>query len=114
MDASWNGGADLDVAVIDPNGQRLGWMAGRGRVIDPTSLAHEKVGVASGSAGTFLVEISRASGDSDPISGFVDVTAFGATKRVPFVLAGSSARVARIDARWVAQLVPIVDPSSVE
>ncbi|HSQ62636.1 MAG TPA: VIT domain-containing protein [Polyangiaceae bacterium] len=114
VNASWNGGADLDVAVIDPNGQRLGWMAGRGRVIDATSLAHEKVGVASGSAGTFLVEISRASGDSDPISGFIDVSAFGANKRVPFVLAGSSARVARIDARWVAQLVPTADPSSVE
>jgi len=107
VDASWNGGADLDVAVIDPNGQRFGWMAGRGRVVDPTSLAHEKLGISSGSVGTFLVEISRASAGSDPVSGFVSVTAFGMSKRVPFVLSGPSARVARVDARLVSELVPV-------
>ncbi len=113
-DATWSSSADLDVAVIDPNGQRLAWLAGRGRVSDPTSRSHEKLGVSSGAVGTFLVEIARsdsggaATGDRDgPISGFVNVTAFGMTKRVPFVLTGSSTRVARVDARWVSELVSL-------
>jgi hypothetical protein len=61
--------------------------------------------------GTFLVEIARSDRGTDPVSGFVNVTAFGATKRVPFVLNGASARVARVDARWVSALVPIDQPT---
>ena len=107
VDATWNAGADLDVAVIDPNGQRLGWLAGRGRVVDATSRTHEKLGVSSGAVGSFFVEVARSDAGTEPISGFVNVNAFGAMKRVPFVLTGSSARVARIDARWVSELVPL-------
>jgi hypothetical protein len=109
LDASWTGGGDVDLAVIDPNGQRLAWLAGRGRVADATSRTHEKLGVASSSVGAFLVEVARSdkSNDSVPLTGFVNVTAFGGMRRVPFVLTGGSTRVARIDARWVSELVPI-------
>jgi len=109
VDASWTGGADLDLAIVDPSGQRLGWLAGRGRVDDPTSRSHEKLGVSSGATGTFLVEVVRSDGSFTPSSGVVTITAFGMTKRVPFVLGGASARVARVDARWVSELVPIDD-----
>ena len=34
VDASWTTGADLNLAVVDPSGQRLAWLAGRGRVQD--------------------------------------------------------------------------------
>ncbi len=114
VDASWTSGTDLDVAVIDPSGQRLAWLAGRGRVQDATSRSHERLAVSSGAVGTFLVEIARSDRGIDPVSGFVNVTAFGATKRVPFVLSGASARVARVDARWVSALVPIDQPSVVD
>ncbi|HEY2367818.1 MAG TPA: hypothetical protein VGH87_15580, partial [Polyangiaceae bacterium] len=88
-----------------------GWLAGRGRVQDATSRSHEKLGVATSGAGTFLVEIARSSGnDATPISGFVNVTAFGMSKRVPFVLTSGSARVARVDVRFVSELVPIDQP----
>ncbi len=107
VDATWSSGSDLDVAVIDPNGQRLGWLAGRGRVADPTSRSHEKLGISSSATGTFLVEIARSDAGTEVISGFVNVSAFGMSKRIPFVLGGPSARVARIDARWVSELVPI-------
>jgi len=115
LDASWNNSADLDLAVIDPSGQRLGWLAGRGRVQDATSRSHEKLGVGTSGAGTFLVEIARSDagrssvsgGDAAPVSGFVNVTAFGMTKRVPFVLTSASARVARVDVRFVSQLVEL-------
>jgi hypothetical protein len=111
LDASWSASADLDLAVIDPSGQRLGWLAGRGHVQDATSRSHEKLGVATSGAGTFLVEIARSSGnDVAPISGFVNVTAFGMSKRVLFVLTSGSARVARVDVRFVSELVPIDQP----
>ncbi len=112
VDASWSGGADLNLAVIDPSGQRLGWLAGRGRAEDTTSRTHEKLAVSSGSVGSFLVEIARSDKSNELASGatgFIQVSAFGMTKRVPFALAGPSARVARIDARWVSELVPIDD-----
>jgi hypothetical protein len=107
VDASWSSGADLDVAVVDPSGQRLGWLAGRGRVSDPTSRSHERLAVSSGATGSFLVEIARSDASTDPVSGFVNVTAFGMNKRVPFVLTSASTRVARVDARWTSELVPI-------
>ena len=107
LDATWNDSADLDLAVIDPSGQRLGWLAGRGRVQDATSRSHEKLGVGTSGAGTFLVEIARSDAGTSAISGFVNVTAFGMSKRVPFVLTGASARVARVDVRFVSELVPI-------
>ncbi len=110
LDASWNTSADLDLAVIDPSGQRLGWLAGRGRVQDATSRSHEKLGVGASGAGTFLVEIARSDAGTTPVSGFVNVTAFGMSKRVPFVLTGASARVARVDVRFVSELVPIDQP----
>lgn len=109
LDATWTGGADVDLAVIDPSGQRLGWLSGRGLVDDPTSRSHERLGVSSGSVGTFLVEVARSDTSIEPVTGFVTIRAFGMSKRVPFVLGGSSARVARVDARWVSELVPIDD-----
>jgi len=110
LDASWNNSADLDLAVIDPSGQRLAWLAGRGRVQDATSRSHEKLGVSTSGAGAFLVEIARSDAGTSPVSGFVNVTAFGMSKRVPFVLTGSSARVARVDVRFVSELVPLDGP----
>jgi hypothetical protein len=107
LDASWNTSVDLDLAVIDPNGQRLAWLAGRGRVSDATSRSHERLGVTTSGAGTFLVEIARSDRTTEPVSGFVNVVALGMTKRVPFVLTGPSARVARVDVRFVSELVPI-------
>ncbi len=109
VDASWSTGTDLDVAVLDPSGQRLGWLAGRGRVADATSRSHEKLGVTSAAGGTFLVEIARSDRGTEPVSGFVNVTAFGMSKRVPFVLTGQNTRVARVDVRWTSELVPIDD-----
>jgi hypothetical protein len=108
VDASWDAGVDLDVAVIDPTGTRLGW-AGRARNVrasDCTSLSHEALGVSSSTTGAFVVEIVRTGANTGvPVRGKLRITSLGQTRVVPFVLTGSRAQVARIDVAMSSQLV---------
>jgi hypothetical protein len=114
VDASWDEGAgvDLDVAILDPKGRRLSWAssAGRVRARDCTSRSHEALGVSSGGAGAFVVEIVRADGPSGsppPVRGKLRVSALGRTQLVPFVLVGQRAAVARVDVRFDSRLEPV-------
>jgi hypothetical protein len=109
--ARWSGGADLDVALLDPSGRRAG-VATRlkgARVEGALSRDHETLALASGEAGPFVVEIVRTSLDdmTTPIDGKVTIRAFGQTQTVPFVLRGPRVQVARVDVRWQAELVPV-------
>lgn len=114
IDASWNDAdADLDLALVDPSGARVSWLSSARfvKVSDPTSHAHEALSVTSGAAGAFVVEVVRASGQVDrTVRGTLSVRAFGMKKTMPFEVSGTSARVARIDARWESELVPVDDP----
>ena len=84
------------------------WLAGRGRVARrDVALARALGRLERRGRGRSSSRSRAAIAAADPVSGFVNVTAFGTTKRVPFVLTGPSARVARVDARWVSELVPI-------
>jgi hypothetical protein len=108
VDATWDGGVDLDVAVVDPVGVRLGW-ASRARNVkasDCTSLSHEALAVASTATGAFVVEVVRAgSNDGVPVRGNLRITSLGQTRVVPFVLSGTRAQVARIDVTMSSRLV---------
>lgn len=114
--ASWDGGADLDVAILDPAGRRAGVASRmRGtRVEAASSRDHETVALASGEGGTFVVEVVRASlaESTTPVSGRMTVRAFGQTQTVPFTLTGARMNVARVEANWVAELVPVDDDSA--
>jgi hypothetical protein len=111
VSATWTGGADLDVAVIDPSGRRAGAVTRMksARVEGSTSRDHETLALSSSDAGSFLVEIVRASSAeaSTPVSGTVTMKAFGQTQVVPFTLTGPRAQVGRVDVRWDAELVPL-------
>jgi hypothetical protein len=108
VDATWDGGADLDVAVIDPSGARLGW-ASRARNVrasDCTSLSHEALGISSSATGAFVVEIVRAGANNGvPVRGKLRITSLGQTRVVPFVLTGSREQVARVDVSMDSRLV---------
>jgi hypothetical protein len=111
VDATWDASAneDIDLAVIDPNGIRLGWV-GRSRNVrvgDATSRRHEALAVSSGLGGAFTVEIVRVAGGNAPVSGNLTVRAGGERLAVPFVLSGSMTQVARVNARFEQQLVPL-------
>jgi hypothetical protein len=110
LDAKWEGDEDLDFALVDPSGQRLGWLDGRARASDVASHSHEKLAVSFKPNGKYLVEVARTTSSHASLRGTVTVTAFGFAKRVPFELTGGpSARVASIDTRTVTELVPVDD-----
>jgi vault protein inter-alpha-trypsin-like protein/VWA domain-containing protein/FecR-like protein len=118
VDASWDDGADLDIVIIDPSGNRQSWSSRSGslRVSDPRSTKHETVALSSSTAGPFMIEMVRADGGASgaPVRGRVHVRALGgydtqdggAVGTRDFVLTGERAQVARVDVRWDSRLVP--------
>src|SRR5690606_5687220 len=47
LDASWQGGADVDLSLITPQGTRISWLGGRVNVVgeDASRIGHEKLGL---------------------------------------------------------------------
>jgi hypothetical protein len=114
VSAQWSGGADLDLVLLDPAGRRAGAVSRlkNARATDATSHDRETVALSSGDAGSFIVEVVRASAADGniPNSGSVTVRAFGQTHTFPFVLTGPRATVGRVEVRWEAELVPLDSP----
>jgi hypothetical protein len=111
VSANWNGGVDLDIALVDPAGRRAGAVTRMksARVEAATARDHEIVALSSGEAGSFLVEVvrSNASEGTIPVTGTVTVKAFGQTRTIPFTLTGARTQVGRVDVRWESELVPV-------
>jgi hypothetical protein len=114
VDATWDAGAgvDIDVAVVDPSGNRLGWAtrSKNVRVTDATSRRHEALAISSGSAGAFTIELARAGGGSARVTGTLVVRSFGERIAVPFVLSGPVVQSARVQVRFESELVPADGP----
>src|SRR5262249_37169244 len=120
LSVNWDGSADadLDVALVTPDGARASWATSRAagavrgvRVSDPKWRARETLAVSANGTGPFVVEIVRANGATTPVTGTLSVRAFGATQNVPFTLGSGVTRqpVARIDVRVESELVPVDD-----
>jgi tetratricopeptide (TPR) repeat protein len=114
VEASWSGGdADLDLAIVDPRGQRVSWFGGPTRATlsarDAVSLGREALALRGAGAGEYVIEIERAAGDDDGriIHGEVTVTAVGTRQRIPFTLRGQHARVAIAQITLQSRLVPL-------
>jgi hypothetical protein len=117
VSATWDGNADLDVVLLDPAGRRAG-VASRmsgARLEGAQARDHETLALATRATGAFVVEMVRSdaglAGRDAPVSGKLTVRAFGQTQTVPFTLTGVRTQVARVDTRWVAELVPVDDGS---
>lgn len=112
--ATWEGGGDLDVALIDPAGRRASTVTRvkGARVEGSLSADHETLALTTGEAGSFVVEVVRASGAANAVRGKVAIRALGQTQIVPFTLTGSRAQVARVDVRWEQELVRLDNGSS--
>jgi hypothetical protein len=122
VDATWDGstGADLDIVIIDPQGNRAAW-SGRMksvRVQDPTTKNHEQLAFSSSAAGAFSVEVVRADGGRGtvggggfrPVTGRVTVRSLGSSTTQPFLVSGARTQVARVDVSWDSRLVQIDGP----
>jgi hypothetical protein len=122
VDATWDAsaGTDLDVVIIDPQGNRAAW-SGRMksvRVQDPLMRAHESLAFSTAQSGPFTVELVRADesgarpggpvlSSRREVSGQVTVRALGTSTTRPFVVSGARAQVARVDVTWDSKLVAI-------
>jgi hypothetical protein len=108
-DARWQGGADLDISLVTPDGTRVSWMGGRDGVVvaDATASDRERLALKSLSRGNYLIEMSRVAGaSSGAIRGTLDITALGARRALPFELPDGTDRVVvgRISIALQAQL----------
>jgi tetratricopeptide (TPR) repeat protein len=110
IEGSWSGGADLDLALIDPDGRRVSWLGAPTRGLisarDVVSTSTETLALSGGKPGEYVVEVVRGDG-TGRASGELTITVAGATRRVPFSIDGQRVNVAilKIDTRQV--LVPL-------
>jgi hypothetical protein len=113
VSATWSGGADLDLALVDPSGRRASAVTRMkgAKVEGATARDHETLALASTDGGSFAVEIVRADmTNTAPVAGNVTIKAFGQTKSVPFTLTGARTQLGRVDVRWEEELVPVNGP----
>jgi hypothetical protein len=107
LDASWSASADLDLSIITPQGTRISWMGGRTNVVgeSATGSGREKLGLRRATAGTYVIEISRAHAtDRTPVSGTVRVQILGESRSIPFNLSGDRTTVGRVEVRRESRL----------
>jgi tetratricopeptide (TPR) repeat protein len=117
VEAIWSGGeADLDLAILDPRGQRVSWFGGPTRATvsarDAVSTGRESLALRGAGPGEYVVEIGRVAGDDDGgvVHGELTVTVAGVRQRLPFTLRGQHARVALATITMVPRLVPLDAP----
>jgi tetratricopeptide (TPR) repeat protein len=111
VSASWYGGEDLDIALIDPQGARISWQGGRAGVTasGATSPSRESLGVSRASTGEWLVEVVRVTPDDvrgRVTRGEVTVNVLGERRTFSFTLDGARTRVARAAVIRESRLVP--------
>jgi hypothetical protein len=110
LEASWSGGSDIDVSLLDTDGHRISWLgAGTRSVIsarDATSTLREGLALRGAAPGEYVVELTRGSG-AGSAQGELIITIAGSTRRVPFSFDGDRKALAllRIDMR--SRLVPL-------
>lgn len=111
VEATWSEDADLDLALLHPDGQRVSWLgAPTHEVISARDvLTHGCEGLALNGAkpGEYVVEIVRSSADSGPVRGELTVFAAGETRRIPFTLEGERMTVALAEIKMVPRLIPL-------
>ncbi|MBW2461596.1 MAG: FecR domain-containing protein [Deltaproteobacteria bacterium] len=108
LDASWGGSTDVDLSLITPQGTRISWMGGRRNVVgeDGSRSGGEKLGLRRATPGSYMVEVNRADPDDrTPVTGRIEVRAFGQRRTIPFTLTGERVVVGRIDVRRESRMV---------
>ena len=94
VDAKWDGGEDLDISIVTPDGTRVSWMGGRSdlRVTDATTAGKEQLAIESIKRGNYLVEVARGTASTGSVRGTVDIVVLGTKKSLSFELSHGEAR----------------------
>ncbi len=111
-EATWDTATDLDVAVIDPRGQRVSWMGGRQNVTarGAHDVRSEAVGLGRAGTGEYVIEVSRAQGsDMRTVRGRVEISSIGEHRSMSFTLppGTNTVRVGSVSITREAQMVPV-------
>jgi hypothetical protein len=114
VEASWIGaGHDLDIALIDPDGNRVSWLGAPTKSVisatDVTSTSREGLALRNGKAGEYVVEIVRASG-AGPVRGELTLVVAGTRRSIPFSLDGVRQTVGIAKIAIQSRLVPLDRP----
>jgi hypothetical protein len=110
LQATWEGGADLDLALIHPSGHRVSWLGAPTKAIisatDVTNTGKEGLAFFGSPSGEYVVEVVRASGEG-PVRGTLELSGPGDRRSIPFVLEGQRATVATLRVSFQSRLVPL-------
>jgi tetratricopeptide (TPR) repeat protein len=110
VEASWTGGSDLDLALIDTDGHRISWLGAATRsvisAVDPTSTGREGLALRGALPGEYVLELTRGGGVGSA-SGELVVTAAGKVRRIPFTFEGERKTVALLRLTMEPRLVPL-------
>ncbi|MFT3723995.1 MAG: VIT domain-containing protein [Hyphomonadaceae bacterium] len=110
----FEGGEDLDISLIDPDGQRVSWLGAPTRAViaarDVLSREREGLSLRGAKPGQYLVELVRSRSSGPSVSGELEIRAAGTSQRVPFTLTGTRVSVALITVRLTPKLVPLEVP----
>lgn len=111
VEATWSENADLDLALLHPDGHRVSWLGAPTREVITArdALASDREGLALNGAkpGEYIVEIVRSAGTPGLVHGELTIFAAGETRRVPFTLEGERVTVALAEIKMVPRLIPL-------
>ncbi|HMJ10816.1 MAG TPA: hypothetical protein VK524_05385, partial [Polyangiaceae bacterium] len=110
IEASWLGGSDLDVALLDAEGHRISWLGAPTRSVisarDVASQGRETLAVRGAAPGEYVLQVVRVTG-SAPVRGELNVVIAGTRRTIPFVLDGPRANVGIAKVSMESRLVPL-------
>jgi hypothetical protein len=111
LEATWDEGDDLDLAMLSPDGGRISWLGAPTRAVisarDVQSTSREGLALRGSTPGDYVVELTRPSGHRGTVRGTVAVFAAGERRAIPFAFDGPSARVALLRITTRSRLVPL-------
>ncbi|HEX2873958.1 MAG TPA: VIT domain-containing protein [Polyangiaceae bacterium] len=110
LEASWNGGPDLDLSLLDTEGHRVSWLGADTRAVisarDATSTSREGLALRGAAPGEYVIELTRGAGPGST-NGELVVTVAGTVRRIPFSFDGDRKAVALLRVSMQSRLVGI-------
>jgi hypothetical protein len=108
VEATWDGGADLDVVVVTPRGRVLSWRGGAKRVAaqDAQASDRERLATSLDRTGRYRIFVVQRDGGEapPPVTGTVQIRAHGERRRLSFTtangVAGAGEVVVAAKSRW--------------
>jgi len=111
VEATWSNDADLDLAILHPDGQRVSWLGAPTRELisarDVLDHGREGLSLSGAKPGEYALEIVRAGGRSETVRGELLVFVAGVSRRFPFTLSGQRLTIALAEIKMVPRLVPL-------